>query len=150
MEKWQENLEKAREHFKTADHMSYVSISVLGDYRLLGKILDKMYTSLIFLMKALLQYEYSKKNIYLFRNSELNFKVFKEKIAPKYLDKADLENVLKIISLKSDHNTSESEFIRGNKFVIFLGDRYEVVTVESTKVLLSSLRKLFSNVQNLN
>lgn len=149
MEKWQENLEKAKEHFKTADHMSYVSISVLGDYRLLGKILDEMYISLNYLMKSLLQYEYLKKNIYLFRNSELNFKLFKEKIAPKYLEKIDIENLLRIISLKSDHNISESEFIRGNKFVIFLGDRYEVVTVDTAKILLSSLRKFFSKIQNL-
>ena len=141
MEKFQENLENAKQYFKTAEHMTYVSMQILKDTRLLIKILEQMHKSLMFMIKSLLQFEHNK-GLYLYKNSELNFNIFKQKIAPKYLRQQDIENILEIINLKQAHSLSLSEFVKNDKFVLFLGDNYEVLTLEKIKSLLISLKKL--------
>ncbi len=141
MEKFQENLENAKQYFKTAEHMTYVSMQILKDTRLLIKILEQMHKSLMFMIKSLLQFEHNK-GLYLYKNSELNFNIFKQKIAPKYLRQQDIENILEISNLKQAHSLSLSEFVKNDKFVLFLGDNYEVLTLEKIKSLLISLKKL--------
>lgn len=141
MEKFQENLENAKQYFKTAEHMTYVSMQILKDNKLLIKILDEMHKSLIFMIKSLLQYEHTK-GLYLYKNSELNFNIFKQKIAPKYLKQQDITNIQEILDLKQAHTISLSEFVKNDKFVLFLGDSYEVITLERIKSFLISLKKL--------
>ena len=68
MEKFQENLENAKQYFKTAEHMTYVSMQILKDTRLLIKILEQMHKSLMFMIKSLLQFEHNK-GLYLYKNS---------------------------------------------------------------------------------
>lgn len=147
--KWKDNLIEAREHFRTADRMSYVSMAILKDNRLMIKILDEMHRALVLFMKAMLRYSFLKDGIHLYKNSELNFKVFKEKIAPRYLTKEEVERLVEIVSLKTDQENALSEFVRRDKLVIFLGDKYEVLTADRIKGLLGILRKLFVKTQSL-
>ena len=141
-EKYQEIFEKAYQKFKIADRMAYVSFSILGESRLFIKILEELYKSTTYLISALLQYEYSQKNITLYKDPKLNLKVFKEKVALKYLDENELENLIKILLIGKKHQNSEMEFVKNNKFVILINDQYEVLTIERLKEFISLLRKI--------
>lgn len=146
MENYLENLEEARRHFRTAERMSYITISVLKDNRLLIKILSEMADSVTYLIKAILQYEHAKNKVWVYHSPELNLDLFKEKIAQKYIEKRDIQNLIEIIEINSQHKKAASEFVRKESFVIFLGSTYKAINLEKIKELLSSLRKIFSNV----
>ena len=106
MEKWQENLEKAKHHFKVADHMIYVTFPLLKENRLMIKVLSEMYESVNYLITALLQYAYYFRKIPLYKDPLLNLKTFKEKIGPVYLNKSDLESTFQEDFKKYMNNTN--------------------------------------------
>ena len=149
MQKYQENYENAKHHLEIAEHMAYVSMPILEDTRFIIKIFDEIYKSLVFMMRALLQYESSRNKIRLYNNSDLNLKTFKTNIAPHYLSLDDLKNIDLILKLKIAHNNSLSEFVRNDKFVFFLGDGYELITLESIKELIKTLENLILSTDNL-
>jgi len=141
-ELWQENLEKARHHFKVADHMAYVTFTILKENRLMVKILSEIAMSLNYLIKAILQYEYSFKRVSLYKDPYLNLKTFKEKIAPKYLTRDEINVLIKIIEIEKKHELSSLEFVKKEKFVILIGDKYETLTIERIKEFMSTLKRL--------
>ena len=97
MEPWQESLENAKQQLKIADHMSYVALTILKENRLLIKIMSSLANSVLDLIKAFLHYEYSLRKVKLYKDSNMNFKTFRERIAPKYMQKDDYENLIKIL-----------------------------------------------------
>jgi hypothetical protein len=146
MESWQENLKKAKQHFEIADHMAYVSFVILKENRLLVKILNELYVSVTSMIKAMLKYEADKGRIKLYSDSILNFKTFKEKISDKYLTKEELKNLLMIMQLERQHQDSPMEFVRKNTFVIMIDDKYETLTIEKVREIVSKLRGSFNKV----
>ena len=133
-------MESAKEHFKIADHMAYVSLSILKENRMLIKIVSKLAESTKELIKAFLYFEYSFKKIKLYRDPQMNLKTFIEKIGPVYLAKEDLENLVKILKIEKKHKEAPVEFVKKDTFVILLGEKYETLTVESMREFLHSMR----------
>ena len=146
IEKFQENLEKAIKHLKIADHMTYVTFSLLKENRLLIKILNEIYLSLKHLIRSILQYEYSFKRIPLYKDPNLNLKTFRQKIAPAYLTQEEMGKILQILEIEKKHKESPLEFVRKEKFVIMINDRYEILTIEKNKEFVVILRKLLEKV----
>lgn len=142
MEKWKENAEKAKYHFKIADHLAYTTITLLKDNRLMIKILNETAEAVSFIISALLQREYSLGKVKLYKDSEANLKTFKEKIAPRYIEKTDIENIVRTLEIKKKHLDAPVEFVRKEKFVILLDNKYEVLTLEMLKEIMASARKL--------
>lgn len=147
-ERWKENADKARYHFKIADHIAYTTITLLKDNRLMIKILNETAESVSFIISALLQREYALGKVKLYKDSELNRKTFVDKIAPRYIDKNDIENIVKTLEIKKKHLEAPVEFVRKDKFVILLGDKYEVLTLETLKEIMASARKLIMRACN--
>jgi hypothetical protein len=149
MEKWPESLKKAKQHFDIADHMAYVSFVILKENRLMIKIINEMYSSVICLIKAMLDYEFENKRIRIYHDSALNFKTFRERVGNMYLAKKEMELILIIINLEKQHKQSEMEFVKNEKFVIMNGERYETLTIEKIKGLLSILRGIMNKVSGM-
>lgn len=141
---WHESLQKAKTHFQIADHMAYVTFTLLKENRLIIKILSETAEATSFMVKAVLQKAYSEKRVKLYQDTEMNFKVFCEKLAPSMIDKKDLENVVRLMEIRKKHLDAPVEFVRKDKFVILSGDKYEALTIENVKELMSSARKLLS------
>ncbi|MAH49503.1 hypothetical protein CMI37_27010 [Candidatus Pacearchaeota archaeon] len=139
-EKWAGFLGAAKEHFKVADHMAYVSLSILKENRMLIQIVAKLAESVRNLIKAFLHYEYHFKRIRLYRDPQMNLKVFSEKIGLKYLSKRDLENILKVLKIEKKHKEAPVEFVKKDTFVMLLGESYETLTIESVREFLNSVR----------
>jgi hypothetical protein len=144
MEIWQENLEKAKHHFKVADHMLYVTFSLLKEKRLIIKILTEIYKSVNYLIKAILQHEYAFKRVPLYKDPKLNLKVFKEKIALRYINNEELNILIKILEIEKKHEKAPLEFVKKDKFVIFLGENYETLTIDKLKQYILPLKKLIN------
>ena len=66
MEQYEQNLKEAARHLQIADHMTYVTFPLINDYRLLLKIFDEIYGSIIGCVNAILNYEASYKRIRLY------------------------------------------------------------------------------------
>jgi hypothetical protein len=145
MEKWPEYLDQAKKHFKTADHMSYVTLTLLKENRLLIKIVVELSEATLNLIKAFLAYEYSLKRVRLYRDPLMNLKTFQTKIAPKYLEKQDIVNLVKILEINKKHKQAPVEFVKKEKFVILLGEEYETITLEKVKEFLTTIRKVLAN-----
>jgi len=147
MEKWTENLAKAKYHFKIAENMTYITFSLLKENRLIIKILNELYESSNYLITALLQYEYSLKRINLYKDPLSNLKVFQDKVAPKYFNAEDSRKLVRIFELQKKHKLSPVEFVRRDKFVMLLGDKYETLTILEIKEFLSILKKLLAKTE---
>jgi len=139
-EKWTGHLEEAQKHLKTADHMAYVTLSILKENRMLIKIVTELAESARNLIKAFLYYEYHFKRVKLYRDPQMNLKTFIEKIALRYLSKGDLENLIKVLKIEKQHKEAPVEFVKKDTFVILLGEKYETLTVESVREFLNSMR----------
>ncbi len=139
--KWRQHLENAREHLKIADRMAYVSLTILKDNRLLIKILQELADSVVELIKAFLYYEHAFKRVKLYKTPQMNLKTFKEKIALRYLDKKDIINLIKILKINKKHEHASLEFVRRDKFVIFLGDTYEIIDVNKIREFLVCVKR---------
>ena len=139
-EMWERCIDKAKERFKIADHMAYVSLSILKENRLMIKIVSELAESAKNLIKAFLYYEYSFKRVKLYHDPQLNLKTFIGKIAPKYITKEELNSIIKILKIEKQHKVAPVEFVRKEKFVILLGDRYETLTVEIVREFLNFMR----------
>jgi hypothetical protein len=147
MEKWTENLAKAKYHFKIAENMTYITFSLLKENRLIIKILNELYESSNYLITSLLQYEYSLKKIKLSKDPLLNLEIFQTKVAPKYFAQEDSTKLIKIFELNKKHRQSPVEFVRKDKFVMLLGDRYETLTILEIKEFLSVLKKMLTKIE---
>jgi len=146
-EKWIENIKESERHLKIADHMAYVTLIILKENRMIIKILEEIYLCTTGIMKALLQYEFALKRIPLYKNPQLNLKTFKQKISPKYFSEEELRAILTILELQRNHKESHVEFVRKDKFVMLIGDRYEVLTIEKIRGFLSILKKAIIGVK---
>jgi hypothetical protein len=147
-EKWKENVDKAKYHFKIADHLAYTTITLLKDNRLMIKILNETAESISFIISALLQKEYLLGKVKLYKDPESNLKTFIDKIAPKYIDKTDIQNIVRTLEIKKKHLDAPVEFVRKEKFVILLNNKYEVLTLEMLKEIMASARKLIIRACN--
>ena len=146
MSEWQENLEKANKHFKIADHMLYVTFSLLKENRLMIKILGELCKCAKDLIRAILQYEYSLRRISLYKDPKLNLKTFRDKIALRYMGSEDLVVFFRILDIEKKHEISHLEFVKNEKFVIMLDDKYETLSVERLKEFIIVLKKVLFRV----
>ena len=118
-EKYIESLNRALKALQIADHMTYITFPLIKEKRLLLKILDEIYSSLLNAINSILQFEYLYKRIQLYRDPKENFRTFIEKCAPRYeLTKEQVDMILDIFALEEKHKKSPMEFIKNNKVVI--------------------------------
>jgi tRNA A37 N6-isopentenylltransferase MiaA len=141
-----EKLEKSKYHLKIADHMMYSIFPLLNDYRLFSKILTELGESAKHLISAILEYEFTLKRIKLYKNPETNLHSFRKKLAKQYMDQNDLKNILNILEIYEKHQNSPSEFVKKDKFIILIEDKYEVITKENLKESISRLKNILRSI----
>lgn len=137
-------LEKAQAHLKIADHMTYVTFPLLNNNRLLIKILIEISKSLESTIKSLLYYLAYQKQIKLYKTPERNIETFKS-ISP--LTKQQTQQALKILHLEKKHKESKLEFVKNDKFVIMINDKYETLTLDLIKQYLNTTKTLLNTIK---
>ena len=136
-EKFILSLEKARQELDTADHLAYMTYPLIRENRLLLKILEKLYLSVLNAINAILQYEYMYKRITLYKDAKINLDTF-GKIASRYhLNEEQLKKLMEIIVLGEKHKKSPFEFAKNDKIVIMSDNMAtETITIEKIKAFI--------------
>jgi len=134
MEKFQENLAQAIKNLQIADHMAYVTYPLVNDRRLLLKIFDEIYKSIIGCINTILNYEYLYKRIRLYKENNSNMQTFMNKCAKNYeLTNEQIKKIKEILELNKQHKQSAMEFIKKDKIVI-LSDNLGTQTIDIQKI----------------
>ena len=133
-EKFILSLEKARQELETADHLAYMTYPLIKENRLLLKILEKLYLSVLNAINAILQYEYMYKRITLYKDAKINLDTFKRVALRYHLNEEQLKKLMEIISLGEKHKKSPFEFAKNDKIVIMSDNMAtETITIEKIK-----------------
>jgi len=137
MEKYIESLDTAARAIQIADHMAYITFPLVKEKRLLLKILTELSSSLISIINAILQYEYSQKRIQLYKDARENFNTFRH-LAPGYnINQEQLKIIIEIISLAEKHQKSPFEFVKDDKVIIMAdGMKSYTITIEKIKAYI--------------
>jgi len=118
MEEFEKNFKEAVKHLQIADHMTYVTFPLVNENRLLLKIFDEIYLSIIYCVNTILYYEYLYKRIELYDSYRDNLDTF-VRIARDYnLNHEQVKRITEIIDLNKRHKKSAMEFVRNDKVVI--------------------------------
>lgn len=134
MERFQQNLQQAIRSLQIADHMTYVTFPLVNEHRLLLKIFDEIYKSIINCINAILNYEYLYKRIQLYANNGENIRTFTNKCAKTYnLNNEQIKKILEILELNKKHKQSAMEFVKKDRVVI-LSDSLNTQTLDVHKI----------------
>ncbi len=144
-ESWRKHLLEAKTHFKNANHLAYVTLTVLKENRLLLKILTDLHQSSVHLIKAYLYHYAFKNKVELSKDPLVNLNFFIEVAGPVYLKETEINLLVSILRVAKKHKDSPLEFIKRDKFIIFNNGSYETVSIDTIKSLISGLSKAISS-----
>jgi len=151
---------ESERHLKIADHLLYMTYSLVKDKKLLLKILSEINTSILNCINGILQYEYLYKRITLTKDARTNFRIFINKCSKKYqIEKKEIELITELISIAEKHRKSPMEFVRNDKIIILSessdgspGLQQSTITAEKIKEFLETsklvLKKTKSGILN--
>ena len=150
MEKFLENLEKAKNIIQTADHLTYMTFPLVSDKKLLLKIISEIRKGVANCINSILQYEYLYKRISLHKEPKTNFKTFQEKCATKYgITPKEVILILELFEIVEEHEKSPMEFVKDEKVVILSENmKQKTLTVEKTKEFLVMAKNIFRKTEN--
>jgi len=150
MEKYQESLQKALKNLQIADHMAYMTYPLVRDKRLLLKILDNLYETILHTINSILQYDYLWEKIQLYKDAKSNFQVFREKCAPRYnISREQISEILEVLTLIEKHKKSPLEFARKDKVIIMSNNlKTNIIDIEKIKQYLVLSKKLIEKANS--
>jgi hypothetical protein len=132
-EKFLLSLEKAKKSLETADHLTYMTFPIVRENRLLLKVLDELYLSIINAINAILQYEYLYKRVQIYQDAKENFRSF-QRISSRYnISPEQLAKIIEILTLAEKHKKSPFEFSKNGKIVI-MSDNLRTETINIDKI----------------
>ncbi|MFH1511617.1 MAG: hypothetical protein ABIF10_08055 [Candidatus Woesearchaeota archaeon] len=134
MERFQEARDKAKRNLQIADHMAYMTYSLVKDPRLLVVVMENLFLALTNAMSSVLHYERFFKRLEPFpENFEAKFTIF-QNCAIKYsIDKSYLSMIRDIKEFIYEHKRSPMEFTRKDRYVICT-DNYKMKAISLDKI----------------
>ena len=151
MEKFLENLEEAEKIIITADHLIYVTYSLIKDKKLFLKILTEINRAIIKSITAMLQYEYLYKRITLYKDSKTNLETFKTKSAARYnISPEEIKKILELMNLVDEHEKSTMEFVKDDKVIILAKDmKSSTLNLEKLKEFINLAKSILNKVRKI-
>ena len=148
-EKFEELIENARRHVRTADHIAYVTFPLVKEKRLLLKILDDMYLVMVNIINAILQYDYVYKRISLYKSPLDNFSTFKQRCAKRFgITDEEINSIIEVFKIVNQHKNSPFEFMRRDKVVIMTDSLHtETISIEKIKQHLAYTKSMLSKAE---
>ena len=130
MEIYQELARKAFNNFKAADHLTYMTLPLIKDNKLILTILENINLALVNGMNSILEYERLYRRISpLPENFDLRLNIFRA-VGRRYdVTEQELNLIKDIKDMLNKHKSSPMEFSRAGKFVI-CNDNFKMKTIE--------------------
>ncbi|MEK6830840.1 MAG: hypothetical protein AABX77_02325 [Nanoarchaeota archaeon] len=143
MEEYDKLLKEAIRHLQIADHMTYVTLPLINENRLLLKIFDEIYLSIIKSINSILSYEHFCKRINLYTNYSNNLETF-VRIAKNYdISNEQLRKIKEIININNQHKQSAVEFVKRDRVVIMSDNlRTQIIDIRIIKQYLLFVKEL--------
>jgi len=145
-------VQKANKHFKTADHLIYITYPLIQDTRIIITTTENLYKALVNAMDAVLSYDRLYKRISMVpEDFESRFNIFKTNCAKRY--NIDRQHILLINDLRAivEHRKkSPVEFVRRDKFIIANGSyRMKTLTYEKVKGYVNAAKPFIVKINKL-
>jgi hypothetical protein len=111
----QKNLKESIKHLQIADHITYVTFPLVNDKRLLLKVFEEIYKSIVFSINSMVIFE------------KLENKGINEDFIADFLNKYGenynfgndkINKIFEIMEINRKHRESSMEFVRKDKLVI--------------------------------
>ena len=133
-EKFRENLREAIKNIQIADHITYVTLPLVKEKRLLLKVFDEVYKAIMNCIMAILNYEFEIRKMRLYKDEKENLELFFNGYAKEYgINDEQIRKIKEIIELKERHNQSAMEFVRKDR-VILLSDNLKTHSLDIVKI----------------
>lgn len=139
------SFKNAKTHLDIAKRMSDFEIRVVGENRLLAKILIELQKSVSFIIDSFIYYEAFTNKIHVPADKETRAKLFFNKISKKHLNEKQSEGMKQILRLTKEHKKAHFEFVKKDKFVIFDEKGCKILTSQKLKELIAILNNVISN-----
>ena len=147
MNKILEYIQEANKITIAIDHLIYITLPIVKDKKILIKILIELKKATAYSINAILQYEYLKKRIQLYKEPKANFQVFLTKCASRYsLSEKEISEIKNLFEIIQKHEKSSVEFAKIDKLVIISDDKQTIITLEKSKEFLRILKKLLEEI----
>jgi len=137
---------------KRADHLTYMTLPLVKDNRLILSIMENIQISFLQGMDALLEYERLYKRIMpLPQNFESRYAIFRDKLINKYdITSQEAELIKTLRETIKAHKNSPIEFSRPDKFVICNEDyRVRTISVQEIKQYILTAKGFLRKVENI-
>lgn len=143
MNKISKYLDEALRHLSIAEHITYSTFPLVNDKKLLLKILEQIYKSLINLINAALLL----KNKRIVKNNKKNLIRFLKLKRFYNIKEEEIKKIIEIIEISNRHRMSAMEFPRKENIVIML-DNLRTITmgIKKIKEYLSLIRSIFVRI----
>ncbi len=132
---YNEIFKNAVKSIKRADHLTYMTLPIVKDNKLILSIMENIHLSMVQGMNTLLEYERMYKRVPpLSQNFASRFEIFRDKLINKYgITKEEAELVRSLGETIAAHKSSPVEFSRPDKFVI-CNDNYRMKTISVQEI----------------
>lgn len=132
---YNEIFKNAVKSIKRADHLTYMTLPIVKDNKLILSIMENIHLSMVQGMNTLLEYERMYKRVPpLSQNFSSRFEIFRDKLINKYgITKEEAELVRSLGEIIAAHKSSPVEFSRPDKFVI-CNDNYRMKTISVQEI----------------
>ena len=150
MQTTQELLNDANRHFRSADHIAYVTYPLLQDNKLIVAVLENLNNTALRIMEAVLQQEETNQE-----NFKGKYEIFKERAKRYQIEEAEVKIIQELKSLSDKRKKSDMEFIRKDKYILWdpYKGKLKELTMQSMKDYIIKikplLRKINANLQNV-
>ena len=137
---------------RRADHLTYMTLPLVKDTKLILAILDNLQLSLTKGMDTLLEYERLYKRIMpLPENFHSRLEIFRDKLINKYnITNEEVELIRTLREAIEAHKSSPIEFSRPDKFVICSENyRMKTISVQEIKQYISVTKGFLRKVENI-
>jgi len=131
-EEYEKSLKESIKHLQIADHMAYVTYPLVNDKRLLLKIFEEVYKSIMNSIDSMVFIEYPMKSIN--EVNEVFIQRFLKEFGKNYgLISERISKIFEIVEMNKRHRQSAMEFVRKDKIVI-MSDSLKILTLNINKV----------------
>ncbi|MAG52972.1 MAG: hypothetical protein CMH62_03350 [Nanoarchaeota archaeon] len=137
---------------RRADHLTYMTLPLVKDNKLILSILDNIRISLMHGMNSLLEYERLYKRVSpLPENFNSRYEVFRDKLINKYgITDIEVELIRNLKDTIEAHKNSPVEFSRPDKFVICTENyRMKTISVQEIKQYILITKSFLRKVENI-
>ena len=132
---YNEIFKNAVKSIKRADHLTYMTLPIVKDNKLVLSIMENIHISMVQGMNTVLEYERMYKRIPpLPQNFASRFAIFRDKLINKYgITREEAELLRSLGETISAHKSSPVEFSRPDKFVI-CNENYRMKTISVQEI----------------